>query len=250
MVDLIDRIKRYFNFDKEEVKSIIISSLIFGFIFSFRDWGAGATFDAMYGLRSLITAILIVIISILVHVSAQKITGLQIGGEVRFRIWWYGIIIALILTFISNGRLWWLIIPGGVTMKIIPEFRLGKFRYGLDYLKMGIIAFAGPLANIVLGSIFKNIELYLPFTIMSSVLVNKIFLFSLAYAVVSSLPIPPLDGQYMFYGSRLWYVLIFGMILVYFILVSTLQIYSWIFAIIGGVLIWLLYYIWFEKSAW
>ena len=41
VVDLADKIKRYFMFTPLEIRSLIIAVLITAFVFSFREWGYG-----------------------------------------------------------------------------------------------------------------------------------------------------------------------------------------------------------------
>jgi hypothetical protein len=242
--NLIDKIKRYFTFNKEEMIALIGSSLVIGFMFAFRD----------FTLFNLATAIGIVFVSILFHISVQKIAALHDGFSVEFKIWWLGLLIGLVTVFmsaaISNNKIiiWWLALPGGIVFSMLAKHRLGKFRYGMNYWPMGIIAFSGPIASIVFGTIFKNINLY----ILGSgfPLFDKIFIFNLVLAATQMLPIPPLDGHYMFFASRSAYAFLLGTIITYVVLVLGLQIFSWVWAIIIGAIIWLVYYIKFERVAW
>ena len=238
MWDLIDKIIKYFIFDKKEIKSLIAASLVLGFIFAFKD----------FTIVNFIFAIVIVAVSLIFHISAQKITALHLGFGAEFRIWWLGLLISLIIAFISNGKLWWIVIPGGIIFSMIAKHRLGKFRYGMNYWPMGIIGFTGPIASIILGTIFKNIEIYM---IGSPVpFLHNIFIFNLAFAACQMLPIPPLDGHFMFYASRSWYAFLSSTIIIYTVLVLILHIYSWVWALILGGIAWLIYYIYFEKEAW
>lgn len=238
MRELLDKIKRHYRFNKEETKHIVICSLIIGFIFSFRN----------FSIINLIYAVILVTISIFFHVSAQKIAALRIGYNVEFKLWWYGLLSALIVTFISNGKLWWIVLPGGITFSLVAGHRLGQFRYGLNYRTMGIIGFIGPIASIVLGTFFKNIEIY----ILNSLapFLQEFFIFNLVYAVCSMLPIPPLDGHYMFFASRPLFAFLFGTIFAYAIFTLVFGLYSWIWALLIGIIIWLIYYISFERGTW
>jgi len=238
MVELIERIKEYLTFNKEEAIGLMVSALVIGFVFAFKDWS----------LSNFVLAVIIALLSFLFHTTAQKIAALKVGFKAEYKVWWYGLGISAILAFVSNGRFWWIILPGGVSFSLLAGLRLGRFRYGLNYLPMGAIGLTGPIASIVLGTIFKNINMW--FLADSSILFNNIFIFNLAYAVCQMLPIPPLDGHYMFYASRLWYAFLFGAIAVYAVLAIALGFYSWIIALLAGALIWLVYYISFEKGAW
>jgi Zn-dependent protease len=238
MRDLIEKIRFYFRFNNEEVKSIAIISIVLGFSFAFQD----------FSILKLIYAAIIVALSIFVHVSIQKIVSLHVGFLADFKMWWTGLIIGLIITFLSNGRVWWLLLPGGLTFSIFARHRLGKFRYGLNYWPMGIIALSGIIASIAFGTIFKNIELYI---FGSSVpFLASIFTINLVLAICSMIPIPPLDGHYIFFASRLWFALLFGTIFAYSILTLVFEIYSWVWAIIFGLIVWAAYYIKMERQFW
>ncbi len=237
MSDFIEKIKRYLEFNKDEVTVVIIATLIIGFVAAFKE----------FSLAGLLLSLLIVLLSILFHVFVQKAVALHIGYSAEFKIWWWGLLAGLAAVFATNGKLWWLIFPGGIGFSMLAMHRLGKFRYGLNYLPMGIIAFSGPIGSIVLGTIFKNIELYI---IQAPVpVLHQAFMFNLVYAVCSMLPIPPLDGHYLFYASRMWYALLFGTILAYTIMTLVFGIYSWIWALVLGGVVWLIYYISFERKA-
>ena len=237
-MELFERIKTYLDFTKEESLNLLAAALVFGFIFAFKSWS----------FVNLIIAILIVLLSFLVHLTAQKIAALRYGYKVEFKIGWFALIIPLILVFISNGKMWWLIIPGGVHFSLLAGLRLGRFRYGLNYWTMGITALVGPIASILLATIFKQIDIW--FFASSSVVFHNIFIFNLAYAMAQMLPIPPLDGHYLFYASRLTYVFLAGTIITYSILSISFALYSWIFALLAGGLAWLIFYIKFERTAW
>ena len=121
--NLIDKIKKYFVFGKEEVLSFLGCSLVIGFMFAFRE----------FTIFNLIIAIGVVFFSLLFHVSIQKIAALHDGYGAEFRIWWMGLLIGLVITFITNGRLWWAVLPGGIVFSMLAKHRLGKFRYGMNY---------------------------------------------------------------------------------------------------------------------
>ncbi len=122
--------------------------------------------------------------------------------------------------------------------------RIGGFRYGLNtYLATGI-AYAGPLANLVLALILK------PFYIASqSPMLFTFIKINLWYAVFSMVPIPPLDGSTAFFGARSTYMLLFG-----FIMGAALMIYLvnsfWIMlfgTILFGIVFWFIYFMAIER---
>jgi len=104
---------------------------------------------------------------------------------------------------------------------------------------MGFVGLWGPLASIILATIFKTIEIYF---LGQNLLFHNIFVFNLAYAVCQMLPIPPLDGHFMFYWSRPWYIFIFAIVFSYTILAIWANLYSWIIAFIFGIIATFIYF--------
>ena len=108
------RIRDDFRFSWQEISGLIVAILVTGFIFSFRNWG-GEQFNLLIGLKNLFLALIVAGISIVFRFSCQKIYGLTSGNKVEFKLWWAGILIALVLVFITMGRLP-LIFVGGVSV--------------------------------------------------------------------------------------------------------------------------------------
>lgn len=238
-------IKKYFRFTKNEIKSLSILILVFAFIFSFNEWGEDK-FDFVVGMGNFFVAILVVGIVVLVHDSGQKLAALKVGFRAETQIWWYGLIFALILCFISGGKIIFFAATG-MWLHHMAIHRLGHFRYGPNVQAMGVIALMGPVANIVVATFVKFLQVNLHIIPMNSVFVDKFFFFSLLFAVLNLLPIPPLDGSRLLFYSRLTYAFVFGTIAGYLILFS-FGIYSYILALICGGAVWLAFYIFFEKE--
>ena len=246
IVDLIDKIKRYYKFTPSELKGLVISIIVVAFIISFNDWGVGSVFDAKAGLLNFFNAILIVALSFLVHLSAQRVWALATGYRHEFQMWGIGLGVALVLSFITNGRAW-LIIPGGFIVHHLAGHRLGWFRYGINYWAIGLIAFVGPLASIAFAAVFKSISGF-----VSNSLIQKMIIFNVLYAVFSMLPVPPLDGSKIYFGGRMLYAFALPAIVVAGILLY-IDIAVWIAALSSfliAVILWLLYYVFFEKDYW
>lgn len=241
------KVKKYFRFNTDEIKSMIIAILIIGFIISFKEWGY-ETFNWTIGLRNLLSSILIVASCIIVCQTAHKIAALKAGFTAEFKMWLYGLVIGIVLILVTRGNLWF-ITPGGIVIYHMASHRLGYFRYGVNMWALGMISLAGPLAVIVFGGFFKTLTLYtaLPLNVF---LVDKLFEFSLIYAFFNLLPIPPLVGANLFFASRNWYAFIMGCVIAYVVMVVFFNFYSYIWAIIIGFIIWLLYYAIFEKAYW
>ena len=246
LLDLKDKINRYFKFSAGEIRSLIVTILVFAFIISFRDWGIGTSINVKIGLFNFFNAMLIVTMSMLVYQSVQRIISLYMGYKMEYKLWTFGILLGLIVAFITNGHIWFLI-PGGVVYYLLPGHRLGWIRYGLNQFGMGMIAAWGPLASIGLAIFFKLISGVVP-----NPLITKAILFNLAFAVWMILPIPPSDGNKLFFGSRITYAFIMlFVILAAVLLLAPIPIWvSVLGAFVLAFILWLIYYIVWERFNW
>ena len=225
LFDLLDKVKQYFRFSKEEIKSIIIATLILGFVVGFDD--GSETFELMYWLKNLFNSILVVALAILVRESAIRIYALHSGHRAELKLWWLGLGGALIMAIISFGKLP-LLLYGGILVHFIPRHRIGYFRYGHSYGDMGMIALWGSIANVVLALIFKM------FMFLPNPLIRQAMVINIAMACFNMLPIPPLAGSMVLFASRAIYGISVGAILAgsFLMLFSTVKI-----AIIGTLII-------------
>lgn len=243
----IATVKQYFRFNGEEIRAIVLSAVLLGLIIGFND-GRPQLILGLW-LRNYINSVLIIALVMIVHIGAQKLSALRVGLNVEFKTWTVGIVLGLVLMLVSRGRLWFLA-PGGIIVYHMAGLRIGYFRYGLNYYVQGMIAFIGPLANLIIATILKNIQIYMSFLPINFVLVERFFVISLIYACFSLLPIPPLDGALLFFASRMTYMFIFGGFLGYTVFVYFFGIYSYLLALVVAVVIWVLFYIVFERGAW
>jgi hypothetical protein len=245
LTDVGGKIKRYFKFTPLELRSLIIAILVVAFIISFREWG-GASFNLRVGLFNYFNAILIVALSFLVHISVQRLWSLGTGYRLEWKMWSFGLLFGLIMVFLTNG-IFWVILPGGLIVHHLAGHRLGWFRYGINYWAIGMIAVTGPVATILLAALFKGISGF-----VFTSLVQKVITFNIIYALYSIIPIPPLDGSRTFYGSRMLYAFSTAFIIIAAILLTSgigvgIAILSSFFI---GIILWFLYYVFFESKAW
>ena len=226
---LRSRIHQYYGFTRKELQDLLIAVIVTGFVFSFRDWGAGTAVDILTGIRNLIIVTALAALSYLVHESGHRLSALSVGFKAEFKLWWGGLFASLILAFVSNGIIQ-LILPGGLVSSLIIRQRMGEFRYGLNYWDNGFVAFFGPFANLILAMAAKVLLYFLP----GNWMLQKLLLMNIVFAICTMLPIPPLDGVNTFFAGRLLYVILFFTILgtgllLYFV--------PFIFSILGGILI-------------
>jgi hypothetical protein len=245
VLDTTDKIKKYYKFTKHEIKGMIISILILAFVISFRDWGA-TSFNPFVGTFNLFNSILIVTLSFLVHDTGQRLLGLIIGYKIEYKMFTYGLAAALIIAFATNGR-FWLLVPGSFLIHHMPGHRLGYFRYGINYFGQAMVAFAGPLFTLILIIILKILNVAAP-----SILIEKAILFNVIYLITSMIPIPPLDGSRIYWGSRMLYMFVTPAIIAATILliVDIPVFFSLLLSLLIGISLWIVYYMSFERKVW
>ena len=246
MHDLKAKVKKYYRFTPAELRGLVISILIIGFIVSFREWGPGNDVMLSVGLFNWFNSSLLAALTLLAFISAQKIVSLQAGLNAEYRMSMWALSFGLLVAFVSRGYIWFLI-PGGIIFHHMAGHRLGWYRYDVNYFALAILSLWGPIANIVLAIIFKIINGFIFHPMF-----QKAIALNLVFAVYSILPIPPAAGNKVYFGSRMLYA--FSLVLV-----VAAAVFLWIdipiWIAIGGALAvavvgWLLYYTIWEKDMW
>ena len=248
IVDMLDKIKRYYRFTHYELRGLIIATLAIAFIISFDEWGTNS-FNFGVGLYNFLNAVLIVGLSILVHDAGQRLWALAIGYRLELKMWTFGLIISLIIAFLNNGRIkyLWLILPGGFVLHHLAEHRLGWFRYGINYFGQAMVALAGPLFTFMLIILLRVLGVF-----SQNLLLDRAIMFNVIYMIINLLPIPPLDGSKIYFGSRMLYAFaVPAMIVAIILVVVNVPIFlSLIISFLVGIVLWLTYYISFERKVW
>ncbi|MFH1409857.1 MAG: hypothetical protein ABIH34_08160 [Nanoarchaeota archaeon] len=241
MGEYLSKVKHYVRFSQREMNDIFLSLLVITFVFAFDD-GRETLNISFWGLNFL-GILILVAISFLTHQLVQKLVSVFAGYRSEYKVWGWGVIIALLFSFVMKGA--WFVIPvGGVFVYHLAIHRIGQFRYGLSGYYSMLIAVSGPLANIVLALIFKLLFLLTDATFLLTAM--KINLWMAFWFI---LPVPPLNGGTAFFGGRSTYTFFFGFIIAAIIMISLLQN---IFLIVLGTLVisllfWLVYYLIIER---
>lgn len=216
-----------FNYTAREKKALIVFILVLTLVFAFND--GQEKFELGFWLMNFLKTLLIVAVGALVHDFGHDIMCKKYGFNSEFRLWgvkrfWFtkkaqypkkynifgkeltvyqfpvGIIIALLLMILSNGRLYWAAISsyGLVTEKV---HRLGKRFVEVTDFEEAKIALAGPMFLLVLTLILKA---------LNSTGIFEQFILIYSYMIVfDMLPLPGLDGLKVFWGSSLLYAFSF-----------------------------------------
>lgn len=247
MRNLIDKIKRYFGFNKAEVQALLITILILGFVVGFDD--GRQQFSTAAWFFNFFNSILIVALALLVQQSLLRIACLNSGYRPEYKMFFYGLLFCLVLSLVSRGKLIFLL-PGFFVVRMLEGHRIGKFRYGIKQVTMGWISLLGPMSNMFLAIFFKALT-YIPL-LSTNTIIEKAITVNMLFAIYTMLPIPYSVGLYVFAWSRLGLAYTFssfvGLSLMIYLKINLLVIIL-VAALIGGIG-WLLFYIFFEQSAW
>jgi len=236
-------IKKYFSFSKEEIISIIVTVFFLGFMFSFREWGI-EKFSFAEGIYNWINSMLIVLLALLVYISCQRLMGIRKGYRTEYKMWFWGLVAALVITFLTGGR-FVLAFLGTVIIYHLEGHRLGSFRYGLNYKDLGVISLTGPLAMIIFAFIFKIISFA-----SANPLVHKAMIVCSLIASVNMLPLPWIDGGNVFFASRnLWVFSFIGIVAASALLYFWTSVIGIIFgAIVIAIVATILWFVFFEEG--
>lgn len=177
------------TFSRTEIRELSIAWLVLGFCFSFRYLFSGLEAFATF----LIVALIGIGTGFIFHELSHKLVAQRFGYLAEFRLWKIGLIIALASAIISLGQLLFFA-PGAVYVS----------SYSRSH-EQGLIAAAGPLANIILAALFYLLS-------YSSGFLGLIgqwgFIINLWLAAFNLLPMPPLDGRKIYsWNSRAWIAL-------------------------------------------
>ena len=232
----IDKFRRYGVFSAKEKRWLLISAIIMTFLVGFDD--GSSSFEIVPWLQHLSLSFIAVAIAIIVHQTVQRFVGVEAGFRIEHKPSIYGLIAGFIIAFMSNGKLIFLSY-GGFEMHTLEKHRLGYFRYHKGYFQQGKIAAAGPVANLFVAIIAKQL-IFLP-----EPLINSIVLVNVLFAITNLLPIPPMDGVHVVFASRMAYLWIFGAVTTTGILLlySNINIvYTLMAAAVGAVITALFYF--------
>lgn len=220
MLNYFYNVKRYFKFDKGEIRDVLFIILVFTFVLGYDD--GHSEFILGRWLFNFFNSFVIATVVVLTKEVAHKLMAIKRGYTVRMKLWTPILLINFFLVFLLDGKIHVMLPVAGLFIHHHERMRIGEFRYGHNYFDNALIAFAGPLANIYLASFFNL------FSATPNPLVSLAIQTSLIYGIVNLIPIDilfffiqspnmlekadsrkhpaPFAGTYMFYSTRLFYV--------------------------------------------
>ncbi|MBW3014963.1 hypothetical protein KY330_00915 [Candidatus Woesearchaeota archaeon] len=239
-MQLLTKIKKRFEFTKKEVFHLILSSLVVGFILGFNLEGNPTISEY---LLNMLLSFIIVLFSLLIHITIMKIRGISIGHKVHYEFSKWSSLVTLYLVFLTNG--FPLFSPGSFKTKLMTSYRIGKFPPGTNLEDLSNIGFSGSLTNIIIAFICK---LFL--TLTNLALFERFMFINILLAIYSFLPFPEFNGFYLLFWSRFAYIFYFVLLVLLGFLMFFMQSIIWtiITAIILAGTIWLIYYVQVERK--
>jgi len=133
-----------------------------------------------------------VLLGFVFHELAHRLTANRYGFWARYRAWYPGLLITLLISFVSRGRIVFAA-PGAVLVEA-PWIGSRELAY---------ISLSGPASNIAASAAFIGISALTSWSALRLIADVNAWL-----AFFNLLPIPPLDGYKAFRGSpTLWAVL-------------------------------------------
>ncbi|MBS3162977.1 hypothetical protein J4467_03550 [Candidatus Woesearchaeota archaeon] len=256
-------------FSKSETRALIISILVISFALGFDD--KSPVFVWGHWIQNFLAVALMVTVSFVIHQLGHKIVARKNGFETEYSSWGIqsfklstkalmgrtinkpfprvirifgkqftinafpiGIVLSLLVTLISNGKIFFLAI-GQYNLLIKKTARVGRKYIEVTNVEEAKIALAGPLASIVLMVIGKLFNSHGIFDIF--ILVNA------ALALFHMIPLPNLAGIKVYFGSRILYVTSLVFMVSMIVLVYTVSVVPMlIISAISAVIAFLLYY--------
>ncbi|WP_393971817.1 site-2 protease family protein [Oxyplasma meridianum] len=147
----------------------------------------------------LIMSALAVATAFFLHEMAHRYVARRFGGVAFFKIWPFGIIFAFITSFFG----FIFAAPGAVNIGGI--YRKDQF---------GKSALAGPLTNLVVGSVFVFLDIFLPMDPILHTIFGFVGGLNLYFGVFNMLPIPPLDGQKVMSWNLRIFIMVFAVAII------------------------------------
>lgn len=174
-----------FTFTGQELKEILISVLVLSFVFSYPEVISEPVF--------FLVALASVGIGFMGHELSHKYTAIRKGFFSEYRMWPQGLMLAVLLTFVSGGSLVFAA-PGAVV------FGAGWAFTRPTREDVGKIGLSGPLFNIAVALVFGTANMVFPFSLFRMIALVNGFL-----AMFNLIPFGPLDGFKVFrWSPKVW----------------------------------------------
>lgn len=178
-------------FSQLEIRDIVLAWLALSAAFLLAQRGRLVSGGGL--LTNIAVSVVAVGSGFVLHELMHKFTAQRYGYRAEFRMWPFGVIFALLTSVVG-----FIFAAPGATY--IHE-------YGVPERQNGIISLAGPLTNVVVGSLF------LPFLLVGNVVIRQAGLVGLSInyflAAFNMLPVMPLDGAKVLRWNKILWGIVF-----------------------------------------
>ena len=185
-----------------EVAQILIAWVVLSFALSVTD--IEGLFTGTGSLADVAAAFIAAATGFVLHEMGHKFVAMGRGYVAHFRIWAWGIALALITSILSQGQFIFGA-PGAVYIApAASAISFGAYTYGTQRNVIrdnAIISAAGPGTNLAFMLFFLLLTLILPASGFWSTVADYGFTLNMGLGSFNMLPIPPLDGYKIFKGS-------------------------------------------------
>jgi len=249
----------WLHIDKPELRDLSIAILALAFAFSWKFAGP-ATFGNWTG--NFILVLFLVLISVFVHEIVHRFVAKKYHARVTSKLFMSSVIAMLIIVVLTNGNLV-IAVPWAVSIIPLYFYRPGRASPHLGPYESAFIAAAGPLSNFFMAVVAK---LLIP---QLGLIAQKLMVINISLAVFNLIPfltvlptilaqtpalmfggkrltnVPYVEGEFVFFGSRLLWLFTFAFVLVAGLcLFITGILASVIIALIVAAVLWVLWHFW------
>ena len=236
-------------FLQQELLHILITLLIFGFVFGFND--GSASFDLTSWFFHVLFVLLLSSFFFLTRLWVQKKVGAFYDALVEYRLWItrrygvhkhqifrrplpVGLLLAVLVTLVSVGKLY---VTALGQILITPKLsRIGRKSAQVTEYEESLIAFSGIATHLFWLILLSWFSRVVTLDFSSAILINAVMLFFLL------IPVPPLEGGLIFFGSRPFYLFVLAFSLATYGLLFAGPFLSLILGLLVGLGILLVYY--------
>jgi len=183
------------QFSTEEIGQLLVSLLVLSFAFSlvlYREKIFGATFS--YTPTFFLNSLIVVGLAFILHEElGHKVVAQRFGYWAEYRAWPTGLFLAFIMAVLSKGSFVFAA-PGAVMISAYHMYN------HVNKEKMGKIAIAGSVVNIILALIFIGLSLIFTSELFAMGAQVNVWL-----AIFNMIPVGMLDGaKVLRWNRRIW----------------------------------------------
>lgn len=181
------------TFTTQEIRDIVISSVVLGFSFTLAFFGEGDRFSFLFQpqfIAYFLPTTVVILASITAKDVSQKNVARALESHSFYKLWTPGTILAILSSFLGFV----IAAVGGIQVGTEYSERHGRWRINLTPKQMGILATMGPLVYMAVSLGFLMLSPISP-TIASQNLFMVASEINITMAIFSMIPISPLDGE-------------------------------------------------------